>query len=75
MTNAHGRKYASHCHMVALYTVWHNFVRTNSAVRMPPSMAAGIANNPWDMANIVKLIDAAAPEPGQRGPCKKDISN
>lgn len=51
-----------------LYTVWYNFVRTNCAVRMPPAMAAGIAKSPMEMADIVGLIDAAAPKPGPRGP-------
>ena len=74
LTNAHSKKFENHCHMVALYTVWYNFVRTNSAVRMPPAMAAGIAKSPWEMSDIVKLIDAAAPKPGRRGPYKKNIS-
>ena len=71
LTNAHSKKFENHCHVVALYTVWYNFVRTNSAVRMPPAMAAGIAEAPWEMADIVKLIDAAAPKPGWRGSYKK----
>ena len=71
LTNAHSKKFENHCHMVALYTVWYNFVRTHSAVRMPPAMAAEIAKSPWDMADIVKLIDAAAPKPGPRGTYKK----
>ena len=75
LTNAHSKKFENHCHMVALYTVWYNFARTNSAVQMPPAMAAGIAKSPWEMADIVKLIDAAAPKPGRRGPYKKDNSN
>ena len=68
LTNAHSKKFQNHCHMVALYTVWYNFVRTNSAVRMSPAMAAGIAKSPLEMADIVKLIDAAAPKSGPRGP-------
>ena len=71
LTNAHSKKFENHCHMVALYTVWYNFVRTNSAVRMPPAMAAGIAKSPWEMADIVKLIDDAVPKPGPRGAYKK----
>ena len=70
LTNAHSKKFENHCHMVALYTVWYNFVRTNSAVRMPPAMAAGIAKSPMEMADIVGLIDAAAPRPGPRGSYK-----
>ena len=75
LTNAHSKKFENHCHMVALYTVWYNFARINSAVRMAPAMAAGISDRLWDMADIVKLIDDAAPKPGPRGPYKKDISN
>ena len=71
LTNAHSKKFENHCHMIALYTVWYNFVRTNSAVRMPPAMAAGIATSPMEMVDIVKLIDDAAPKPGPRGSYKK----
>ncbi len=71
LTNAHSKKFENHCHMVALYTVWYNFARINSAVRMAPAMAAGISGRLWDMADIVKLIDTAAPKPGPRGPYKK----
>ena len=71
LTNAHSKKLENHCHMVALYTVWYNFVRINSAVRMAPAMAAGISPRLWDMADIVKLVDEAAPVPAKRGPYKK----
>ena len=75
LANAHSKKFENHCHMVALYAVWYNFARINSVVRMAPAMAAGISDRLWDMADIVKLIDAAAPRPGPRGPYKKRISN
>ncbi len=75
LTNAHSKKFENHCHMVALYTVWYNFARINSAVKMAPAMAAGISDRLWDMSDIVKLIDDAAPKPGPRGPYKKDNSN
>jgi hypothetical protein len=29
--------------MIALYTVWYNFARINSAVKMAPAMAAGVS--------------------------------
>jgi hypothetical protein len=74
LTNAHSKKFENHCHMVALYTVWYNFVRTNKAVRMPPAMAAGIASSPMELTDIIKLIDENAPKPGPRGPYKKDNS-
>ncbi len=75
LTNAHSKKFVNHCHMIALYAVWYNFARINSAVRMAPAMAAGVSDRLWDMADIVKLIDDAAPKPGKRGTYKKRISN
>ena len=43
LTNAHSKKFENHCHTVALYTVWYNFARINSAVKMAPAMAAKIS--------------------------------
>lgn len=43
--------------MVALYTTWYNFARTNSAVRMSPAMAARLTGTLWDIGDIVKLIE------------------
>lgn len=43
--------------MCALYTVWYNFARINSAVKMSPAMAAGLSKMLWDVADIVKLVE------------------
>lgn len=75
LTNGHSKKLENHCHMVALYTVWYNFVRVNSAIRVSPAMAAGLVQRLWSMADIVALIDAANPAPAKRGPYKKRNSN
>lgn len=75
LTNAHSKKFENHCHMVALYTTWYNFARINSAVKMSPAMAAGVAKTLWSMADIVKLIDDAEPAPKKRGAYKPRISN
>jgi hypothetical protein len=45
-------------HMVALYTVWFNFVRIHKTLRMSPAMAAGISDRLWSMEDVVALIDA-----------------
>ena len=74
LTNAHSKKFENHCHMVALYTLWYNFVRINSAVKMSPAMACGLSPRLWEMTDIVALIDAAQPAPKPRGPYKKQIS-
>jgi IS1 family transposase len=49
LTAAHSKKLVNHVHMVALYTVWYNFARINSAVRMSPAMACGLSNTLWDV--------------------------
>ena len=42
---------------------------------LSPAMAAGLTDRLWDMKDVVTLIDAAAPKPGERGPYKKRNSN
>ena len=59
LTAAHSKKLENHVHMVALCTLWYNFARINSAVRMSPAMAAGLEQRLWDIGDIVNLIDAA----------------
>ena len=44
--------------MVSLYTVWYNFCRINSAVRMSPAMAAGLTQTLWHVGDIAQLIEA-----------------
>jgi IS1 family transposase len=63
LTAGHSKKFINHVHMVALYTVWYNYARINSAVRMAPAMAAGISDRLWDVADIVKLVEADEAEP------------
>ncbi|MDE3084794.1 MAG: DDE-type integrase/transposase/recombinase, partial [Verrucomicrobiota bacterium] len=75
LTNAHSKKFENHCHMVALYTVWYNFVRVHSALRVSPAMEAGLTNRLLNMEDIVKLIDDAIPEAAKRGPYRKRNSN
>lgn len=57
LTAGHSKKLANHIHMVALYTVWYNFVRINSAVKMAPAMAAGISDRLWEMDDLVRLVE------------------
>jgi len=71
LTNAHSKKFQNHCHMISVYTVWYNFVRINSAVKMAPAMACGISSRLWEMSDVVALIDAASAPSKPRGPYKK----
>jgi hypothetical protein len=52
LTNAFSNKFENHMHMVALYTVWYNFVKMHKAVRMTPAMAAGVSDKLWSMADL-----------------------
>lgn len=56
LTSAHSKKIENHAHMVALYTVWYNFARINSAIRMSPAMKAGLEKRLWDISDLVDLV-------------------
>ncbi len=75
LTNAHSKKFENHCHALALYFMFYNFVRINSAVKASPAMAAGVETRLWEMADIARLVEAAAPKPGPRGSYRKSNSN
>jgi hypothetical protein len=42
LTNAFSKKFENHCHMVALYAVWYNFIRIYKTLRVTPAMESGI---------------------------------
>ena len=71
LTNAFSKKIDNHIHMLSLYFVHYNFCRIHKSLKVSPAMAAGIDAELHDMAWIVSLIDARAPEPKKRGPYKK----
>ena len=68
LTNGFSKKAEAHFHMVALYTVWYNFVRMHKTLRCAPAMAAGVSDRLWSMEDVVALIDARAEAPKARGP-------
>jgi hypothetical protein len=44
LTNAFSKKFENHMHMVALYTVWYNFVKQHKTLKgLSPAMAAGLS--------------------------------
>ena len=70
LTNAFSKKAANHVHMVALYTVFYNFVRIHKTVKCSPAMAAGVTGKLWSMDDVLALIDAKAEAPKARGSYK-----
>lgn len=71
LTNAFSKKFENHVHMVALYTVWYNFIRIHKTLKTSPAMAAGVSQTLWSMDDLCEMMDAVAPKPGKRGPYKK----
>lgn len=71
LTNAFSKKFENHAHMVALYTVWYNFVKIHKAHKVTPAMAAGVSDRLWSMEDVAELVEASLPKPGKRGPYKK----
>jgi IS1 family transposase len=72
LTNGFSKKIENHLHMVALYTVWYNFVKQHKSLKgITPAMAAGVSKTLWSMEDVAAMVDAAAPKPGKRGPYKK----
>jgi IS1 family transposase len=63
LTNAFSKRIDNHCHMLALFFVFYNFVRIHKTLRMSPAMAAGVTDRLWTVEDIVTLIDAQAEAP------------
>jgi IS1 family transposase len=71
LTAGHSKKFANHCHALAIYFAFYNFVKVHSTLRMSPAMAAGIETRLWEMKDLVEYIDAREPPPKKRGPYKQ----
>lgn len=72
LTNAFSKKIENHMHMVALYTVWYNYVKQHKSLKgLSPAMASGLSDMLWSMTDLAEMIDASLPKPGKRRPYKK----
>ncbi len=53
LTNGFSKKVDNHCPMVALYTVWGNYVRQHKSLKgLSPAMAAGVSQTLWSMTDL-----------------------
>ena len=57
LTNAFSKRVENHCHQLALYFVFYNFVRIHKTLRMSPAMAAGIETRLWSMEDVVRMVE------------------
>jgi IS1 family transposase len=60
LTNAFSKKIENHCHSLALYFVWYNWVRLHKAHKITPAMAAGLTDKLMEMKDIATMIEDAA---------------
>jgi hypothetical protein len=57
LTNAFSKKFENHCHMVALYAVWYNFIRIHKTLRVTPAMEAGVTDRLFTYDELVGIVD------------------
>jgi IS1 family transposase len=57
LTNGFSKKLENHIAAISLHFMYYNFVRTHQTLRMPPAMAAGVSDRPWEVADIVRLVE------------------
>ena len=56
MTLAFSKKLENFEAAVSLHFAAYNFVRTHSAVKMTPAMAAGVERNFWSYSDLVEAV-------------------
>ena len=57
MTNGFSKKFENHCHALAIYFVWYNWMRIHKTLRVTPAMAADLTDKLMDWSDVVRMID------------------
>ena len=71
LTNGFSKKFENHVWMVAIYTVFYNFVKVHKSLRVTPPMEAGLMDRVLTFEDVVAIIAGVTPTPSPRGPYKK----
>jgi hypothetical protein len=58
LTNAFSKKLANHRHTLALNFLYYNFVPVHQTLKMSPAVAAGVSKGPWEMKDVVDMLEA-----------------
>lgn len=58
LTNAFSKKIEMHAHSVALHFAYYNFCKIHQSLRVTPAMEAGLTDRPWDLSNLVALLES-----------------
>ena len=65
LTNAFSKKLENHAAQVALHFWYYNFSRKHQTLKTTPAVAAGVADKPMTIRDLIKLIDDATPKPNR----------
>ena len=58
LTNAFSKKLDNHCHSLALYFTWYNWVRMHTTLKQTPAQAAGLTDEQYGFDWILWEIDS-----------------
>jgi hypothetical protein len=58
LTNAFSKKFENHCHALALYFFWYNWVRNHKTLGVTPAMAAGLVQTPLKFTDLLTAMDS-----------------
>lgn len=66
LTNAFSKKVENHAHALALHFFHYNFIRKHMTLKTTPAVAAGLANAPLTVLDLVAMIEAEEAKLGGR---------
>ena len=58
LTNAFSKKLDNHCHSLALYFTWYNWVRAHTTLKQTPAQAAGLTDEQYGFDWVLREIDS-----------------
>ncbi len=71
LTNGFSKKVENHCHMIAIYAAWYNFVRIHKTLKVTPAMEAGLTDRLWTMEDIAAVVDELDAQTPRKKPGRK----
>src|SRR6187551_871247 len=57
LTNAFSKKFENHCHALALYFFWYNWMRKHKTHGQTPAMVAGLTDKTLGWSDIIAALD------------------
>jgi len=63
LTNGFSKKLENHMWMVAIYTVYYNWIKIHKTLRVTPVMEAGLSTQVCTFEDLAMLIESSMPNP------------